>query len=102
MVSQKGGWVYILTNKTHSFLYTGVTSDLITRLHEHLTKLHPQSFTSKYNCNQLVYYKGYAHIGEAIAAEKLIKGGSRHKKMDLINYMNPGWVNLHDRLLNDE
>jgi len=50
----------------------------------------------------LVYYEFYSHIDEAIAAEKLIKGGSRAKKEALINSMNPEWMDLYDDVLLDE
>ncbi|MDQ8004121.1 MAG: GIY-YIG nuclease family protein [Pedobacter sp.] len=53
---QRGGVVYILTNYTHTTLYTGVTSDLLFRMIEHREKLFPKSFSSKYNVNKLVYF----------------------------------------------
>jgi putative endonuclease len=89
MVFQRGGCVYIITNIEHAVLYTGVTSDIITRIWQHKNKIYPNSFTAKYNCNKLVYYQSYAHIEEAIAAEKLIKGGSRQSKLNLIGSLNP-------------
>jgi putative endonuclease len=69
MVFQRGGCVYIITNKLNKVLYTGVTSDIINRIWEHKNKTYPNSFTSKYNCDKLVYYLFYSHIEEAIAAE---------------------------------
>ncbi|WP_317131823.1 MULTISPECIES: GIY-YIG nuclease family protein [Mucilaginibacter] len=53
MVMQRGGCVYIITNKNNSVLYTGVTSDIIGRIFDHKNKTYPQSFTAKYNCNKL-------------------------------------------------
>ncbi|QEM08151.1 hypothetical protein DIU31_002150 [Mucilaginibacter rubeus] len=50
---QRGGCVYIITNKNNSVLYTGVTSDIIGRIFDHKNKTYPQSFTAKYNCNKL-------------------------------------------------
>ena len=99
MISQRGGYVYIMTNKEHRVLYTGVTSELLTRAWQHKNKLHPNSFSAKYNCDKLVYYQGYAHIEEAIAAEKLIKGGNRSSKLNLINSLNPDWNDLYEELL---
>lgn len=101
MVFQKGGCVYIMANKWRTTLYTGVSSDIINRVWEHKNKVYPKSFTVKYHCDVLVYYKFYPHIEEAIAVEKLIKGGSRAKKELLINSMNPEWVDLYDGLLSD-
>ena len=91
---QFGGYVYIVTNKHHTTLYIGVTSELAVRIYQHKNKEFPVSFTSKYNCDKLVYYKGFTRIEEAIAEEKRIKGGSRQKKLDLINKMNPKWEDL--------
>jgi len=90
----KGGYVYILTNKNHTVLYTGVTSNLAKRLWEHQNSAYPQSFTTKYNVFKLVYYEGFHSIEEAIAREKQIKGGSRAKKEKLINSMNHDWNDL--------
>jgi putative endonuclease len=101
MVFQRGGCVYIMTNKTHSVLYVGVTSDIIGRVWDHKNKTHPNSFTAKCNCNKLVYYEFYPRIEEAIAAEKVIKGGSRDRKIRLINSMNPKWSDLYDILINE-
>ncbi|MFD1255386.1 GIY-YIG nuclease family protein [Mucilaginibacter terrae] len=97
---ERGGCVYILTNKRHSVFYTGVTSDIIGRTWEHKNKVHPNSFTAKYHCDKLVYYNFYHHIEEAIAAEKQIKGGSRQDKIDLIVNLNPGWKDIYDDLIN--
>ena len=98
---KKGGCVYIITNKTHAVLYTGVTSDLTARIWEHKNKTYPNSFSAKYNCNILVYYLFYPSIEEAISAEKSIKGGSRQSKIKLINEMNPNWKDLYDGLINE-
>lgn len=91
---ERGGYVYIMTNKHHTTLYTGVTSELQVRINQHKSKEFPNSFTSKYNCDKLVYYCDFPTIEEAIAEEKRIKGGSRQDKIDLINKMNPKWEDL--------
>jgi len=91
---KRGGYVYILTNKHHTTLYTGVTSELQSRVNQHKSKEFPNGFTSKYNCDKLVYFNGFSSIEEAIAEEKRIKGGSRQDKIDLINKMNPKWEDL--------
>ena len=88
------GFIYILTNKNNSVLYTGVTSNLKERIAQHKRRKHPGSFTARYNLNKLVYFEKLDTIGEAIAREKIIKGGSRKKKLDLINSTNPGWRDL--------
>lgn len=86
---------YILTNKTNTVLYTGVTNDLPRRCFEHENKLIP-GFTNKYNTNKLVYYETFDWIDLAIKREKQIKGYSRAKKIALVDKTNPGWVNLYN------
>ena len=98
---EKGGCVYIMTNKMHTVLYTGVTSDIIGRVWQHKNKAYPKSFTAKYNCNKLVYYFFYSSIEEAIAVEKAIKGGSRKQKKQLVESMNPEWIDLYDKLIEE-
>jgi putative endonuclease len=93
-----GGCVYIVTNKYNRVLYTGVTSDLVTRTVRHQEKYYPRSFTAKYNCNKLVYLECFSRIEEAIAVEKKIKAGSRQKKINLINGMNPEWKDLWEEI----
>ncbi|RZA02185.1 MAG: GIY-YIG nuclease family protein [Sphingobacteriaceae bacterium] len=99
MVFQRGGCVYIMTNKVHTVLYVGVTSDMIGRIWEHKNKVYPKSFTAKYNCDKLVYYIFYPHIAEAIAAEKSLKERSRDYKNNLVSSFNPEWKDLYDSLL---
>ena len=94
----KSYYIYILTNKYHNVLYTGVTNDLKRRVYEHKEKLLP-GFTAKYNVDRLVYYEECSDILQAIAREKQIKGGSRQKKLDLINGFNPEWNDLFDQLI---
>ncbi|MEP3390479.1 MAG: GIY-YIG nuclease family protein [Reichenbachiella sp.] len=94
----KGGAVYIMTNKHHTVFYTGVTSDLNSRVFEHQTKLYPNSFTAKYNINKLVYYEGFHSIEEAIDREKQVKKYRREKKIALIESINPQWNDLYETL----
>ena len=91
-------YIYITTNQYNTVLYTGVTNDLIKRVYEHKEKL-IAGFTKKYNVNKLVYYEIFTDINNAIAREKQIKAGSRQKKIDLANSMNPQWCDLYDVLL---
>jgi len=89
--------VYIMTNKYNTVLYTGVTNNLMRRIYEHKNGL-AEGFTKKYNVHKLVYYEVGDNIHAAIAREKQIKGGSRQKKIDLINSMNPEWKDLYDEI----
>jgi putative endonuclease len=95
---EKKAYVYILFNRRNGTLYTGVTSMLKRRVYEHKTKLHPESFTAKYNIDKLGYYEEYVSIKDAIEREKQIKGGSRAAKLALIEGMNPCWEDLYDSL----
>ncbi len=93
----KQAYVYIMTNKRNTVLYTGVTSNLIKRVYEHKEKLVP-GFTKKYNIEKLVYYEVFDDITNAIMREKQIKAGSRKKKIELIESMNKDWKDLYEEL----
>ncbi|MCB0493831.1 MAG: GIY-YIG nuclease family protein [Cyclobacteriaceae bacterium] len=97
---ERGGSVYILTNVNNTVLYTGVTSDLFSRLNEHTEKEYPKSFTARYNINKLVYYENFHSIEEAIIREKQIKAGSRKAKIKLIISINPEWKDLFEEIKN--
>lgn len=88
-------YTYILTNKNHTVLYTGVTNDLSRRCHEHKNKL-IKGFTEKYNVDNLVYFELFDFIDLAIAREKQLKGYSRAKKETLINSFNAKWEDLYN------
>jgi putative endonuclease len=90
-------YVYILTNARHTVLYTGVTNDLLRRVSEHRSGS-IRSFTSRYNVTQLVYYETFGEAHAAIAREKQIKGGSRDKKVRLVEAANPQWRDLWDEI----
>ena len=89
--------IYILANQRHTVLYTGVTGDLKSRVHQHREKLLP-GFTNRYNVCKLVYYEAGYNASGAIAREKQIKAGSRQKKTELINRLNPEWRDLYEQL----
>jgi len=91
-------YIYILFNKKHGTLYTGVTSDLVKRIYEHKSKL-VDGFSKKYSVDKLGYYEIFTNITDAIAREKQIKAGSRKKKIALIESMNPNWNDLYSTLL---
>jgi len=86
-----------MTNKSNTVLYTGVTNDLYRRVVEHKAGKGGK-FTSKYKITKLVYYECGEDVYAAIEREKHIKGGSRQKKIDLINEMNPMWKDLFEEL----
>jgi len=90
-------YVYIMTNKRNTVLYTGVTNDLKRRVYEHKEKL-ADGFTKKYNITKLVHYEVSEDIESAILREKQIKAGSRQKKIDLVNSQNKEWADLYELL----
>ncbi|MDD5639813.1 MAG: GIY-YIG nuclease family protein [Candidatus Pacebacteria bacterium] len=89
----KNYYIYIITNYNNTVLYTGVTNNLERRIQEHKSKI-ISSFSNKYNLNKIVYYEQFNNIEDAISREKQIKGGSRKKKIDLVNNINPEWRDL--------
>jgi len=90
-------WGYIMTNKNNTVLYTGVTNNLKRRIYEHKEKL-VEGFTKRYNVTKLVYYEMSHNVNSAILREKQIKGGSRVKKIELIERMNSDWRDLYYNL----
>ena len=92
-------YVYILTNKNKNVLYTGVTSDLIRRVYEHKQHYDKNSFTSKYNVTNLVYFEETSDVKAAIEREKQIKSWSRMKKFFLVRENNPAMEDIYPYLL---
>lgn len=90
--------MYIMASPNKTTVYVGVTSNLYKRVFEHRSKVYLSSFSAKYNCVELVYYRHYERIEEAIAEEKRIKSGSRSAKERLIIGMNPEWRDLWPEL----
>ncbi|MCB4792135.1 MAG: GIY-YIG nuclease family protein [Elusimicrobia bacterium] len=95
---EKQYYIYIMTNKNNTVLYTGVTNDIIKRVYEHKNKV-TEGFTKRYNITKLVYYEVFNDIKNAIAREKQIKGGSRNKKITLVNNSNKTWKDLYLELM---
>jgi putative endonuclease len=94
MYSEKIPCVYILTNKRNGTLYTGVTSNLKKRIHEHKNGV-VDGFSKTYSLHSLVYYEVCPSMQSAIQREKQIKAGSRKKKIVLIEKTNPQWKDLY-------
>jgi len=81
-------------------LYTGVTNNLQRRVLEHRSGK-VSAFTKKYNAHKLVYFECGDDVNTAIFREKQIKAGSRQKKLDLINGINPQWKDLFEEHFRD-
>ena len=97
MVTEKLYFIYILTNAKHTVLYTGFSNDLKARIWSHKERLE-ESFTKRYHVDMLVYYEATESVVSALERERQIKAGSRQKKIDLINSMNPNWRDLYEEL----
>ena len=91
-------YIYMVTNYTNNVLYTGVTNNLIKRIHQHKEK-YTESFTKKYNCNKLVYFEIYQDINQALEREKYIKKKKRDFKNSLVNSINPNWLDLFEFII---
>ncbi|MBQ7326600.1 MAG: GIY-YIG nuclease family protein [Clostridia bacterium] len=90
-------YVYILTNKTDSVMYVGVTNDLTRRIYEHKSRL-IDGFTKRYHVDKLVYFEEYSDANDAISREKQIKGYSRSKKNELVKKQNPDFKDFSQLL----
>jgi putative endonuclease len=86
--------VYIMASQRNGTLYVGVTANLPQRAFQHREGLTP-GFTRRYHCKMLVYYEMYEDMDSAIAREKALKGGSRRRKLLLIDRFNPQWRDLY-------
>jgi putative endonuclease len=94
---EKQFYIYIITNPNNTVTQVGITSNLHERVSQHKEKV-VRSFTSRYNINKLVYYEIFSDADSAISREKQIKGGSRKKKVELMNSLNPKWEDLSGSL----
>ena len=91
-------YVYIITNFGKTVLYTGVTNNLAKRIWQHKNKV-VKGFSSKYYVDRLVYFEVTNSIESAIMREKQIKAGTRKRKIDLINKMNPDWSDMYEQIV---
>ena len=92
-------YVYILSNKMNTAIYTGVTRDLVRRVYEHKHHMDSSSYTAKYGVTKLVYFESTSDVNAAIEREKQIKSWNRKRKNKLVESKNPLWVELYDSIL---
>jgi putative endonuclease len=100
-VEVKTFYIYMVSNRSRSVLYIGVTNSLERRLWFH-ANAKPGSFVKRYRCDRLVYYESFNTAGDAISREKEIKGWRREKKNDLVRTLNPLWKDLGAELFEPE
>ena len=97
-MTKKQYFIYILTNKTNTTVYIGITNNLVRRIYEHKNKF-VDGFTKKYNLIKLVYFELFEDPESAIKREKTLKNLVRRKKDKLIESKNPGWRDLYNEIL---
>jgi putative endonuclease len=66
---EKGGWVYIVTNKPRGTLYIGVTSDIARRAFEHGEGA-IEGFTKLHGLKRLVFVERYEDIQRRFNARR--------------------------------
>ena len=96
-ITHNTGYIYILTTENNKVMYIGVTSNLTRRVFEHKTHIY-KGFTNKYNVTKLVYYEEFPEIEQAIAREKQLKNWHREWKNQLVESMNPNWIDLSETI----
>jgi len=87
-------YVYMMTNKYNTVLYTGMTGFIAERGWQHKQKI-IEGFTKKYNAIKMVYFETFKNVYDAIDREKQLKGWTRKKKEGLINKVNPDWKDIY-------
>ncbi len=97
-MKERGGWIYVVTNRPNGVLYVGVTANLARRAYAHREGL-VDGFTRRYGLKRLAYVERHADIGMAIQREKTIKGWRRTWKVRLIMTGNPEWRDLYDEIM---
>ena len=88
-------YVYLMTNWNNKVMYVGITNNLERRVYEHKQKL-VKGFTEKYKVNKLLYFEETGDVWAALAREKEIKKWRREKKNDLVQSLNPRWIDLSE------
>ena len=86
--------IYIITNKPKGVLYIGVTKNLKRRIYQHKMKVHPTTFSARYNLDKLVYFENFNNEDEANLCERRMKKWNRVWKIELIEKTNPIWNDL--------
>ena len=95
---QKQSFIYIMANKRNGTIYTGVTSDLPSRVWQHKNNF-IEGFTAKFNLHKLVYFERHENIKSAIKREKQIKKWRRKWKLQLIEEENQEWRDLYEEII---
>ena len=89
--------VYIMASECNKFIYIGFTNNLSCRVRDHQSHRN-KGYTEEYKVNKLVYYERYHYVNNAISREKQLKKWNRTWKNELINKINPNWLDLAHEL----
>ena len=89
--------VYIMASQRNGTIYVGVTSNLAQRVWQHREGV-ADGFTQRYGCKSLVWFEAAETMETAILREKQLKGGSRARKIRLIEELNPYWHDLFEQI----
>lgn len=89
--------VYVVASRRNGALYTGVSSNLIERVHRHRNATLP-GFSARYGCRMFAWFERHESMEAAIAREKQIKAWRREWKLALIEAGNPEWRDLAEDL----
>jgi putative endonuclease len=98
VIQEKGGWVYIMSNRPDGALHIGVTARLVQRVYEHREGL-VEGHTKRYGLKRLVYFERHEEIVAAIAREKIVKKWPRDWRVRLIVQVNPDWRDLYEDIV---
>ena len=79
-----------MTNQNNSVLYFGVTGNLYGRVLQH-KEGKGGKITSKSHVCKLLCFVCHDGVYLAFDFDKAIKGGSRQRKVDLVDEINPEW-----------
>jgi len=91
---EKGGYIYLMTNKPRGTFYVGVTADLVRRIYQHKNG-DGSEFVKKHCLSRLVWFDHANDIETAILMEKRIKRWHRQWKIELVEKLNPMWSDLY-------
>jgi putative endonuclease len=94
---ETGGWVYIMADRYRGTMYVGLTSDLAKRVFQHRAGT-GSDFCARYGLRHVVWAERGDAIAACIAHEKRLKRWRREWKFDLIERVNPDWLDLFDTL----
>ena len=95
MRDEKQPAVYIIASGPRGTIYIGVTSALWNRVAIHKDG-GVSGFTSRHKITCLVWYEHHDTMDSAIKREKQIKKWNRAWKIEMIEKLNPVWIDLHD------